>query len=439
MDDTTIPSNNATAANSMRVGIDAMAFSGAQCYLDMVDLATARGVDPAKFIVGIGQKQMSVATPCEDTVSMAARAGQQALKAFDIDPSEIGTLIIGTETGIDHSKPASVYVHELLGLPKNCRSFETKHACYGATAALHSAADWILSGRARGRKALIIASDIARYGIGTPGEPTQGAGAVAMVVSQNPRLFELQMDCIGDYSSQVMDFWRPLYSKYAFTDGHYSIDCYLSALTNSLDDARSVAEDQSKFQPDNLAGCFYHVPFVKMARKAHTAMLQHHIGHQLDLNGNADDKTLFTESYGRLVAPWLSVNAQVGNIYTGSLFLSLIDFISQANSQLEGKNISIYSYGSGCGASFMLARVADGAMSYANALNPRAEVDGRRKLTIEEYEHIIAIAEEIDLNDGLAPDPARWNLKGDIFYLGTHNHSRQYGSRSRLGQLQRAV
>ncbi|NNF15945.1 MAG: hydroxymethylglutaryl-CoA synthase, partial [Gammaproteobacteria bacterium] len=249
-----------------RVGIDAMAFSGAQCYVDMVDLATARGVDPAKFIVGIGQKQMSVATPCEDTVSMASLAGRKVLSKFGIDPEEIGTLIIGTETGIDHSKPASVYVHELLGLPKNCRSFETKHACYGATAALTSAADWILSGRARGRKALIIASDIARYGIGTPGEPTQGAGAVAMVVSENPRLFELQMDCIGDYSMQVMDFWRPLYSKYAVTDGHYSIECYLEALAGSLADAKSVADDTSRFDPQNLAACFYHVPFVKMAR-----------------------------------------------------------------------------------------------------------------------------------------------------------------------------
>ncbi len=424
------------AANKVRVGIDAMGFSGAQCYIDMVDLASARGVDPAKFTVGIGQKQMSVATPCEDTVSMAAHAGRKALHAFDIDPSEIGTLIIGTETGIDHSKPASVYVHELLGLPSNCRQFETKHACYGATAGLTSAADWIMSGRARGRKALIIASDIARYGIGTPGEPTQGAGAVAMVVSENPRLFELDMHCVGDYSTQVMDFWRPLYSKYAFADGHYSIDCYLDALTHSIRDAESVADDTSRFKPNNLAACFYHVPFVKMARKAHSRFLETHLGRALDLS-KADDKELFTQSYGELVAPWLSVNAQVGNIYTGSLFLSMIDFISQQNRDLENRNISLFSYGSGCGASYMLARVAEGAMDYAAAIDPRAELESRVKLSVDEYEHIITLAEEIDLNDGLAPDPARWNLKGDIFYLGTHNHSRQYGPRSMRAQLPR--
>lgn len=423
-------------ATNVRVGIDAMGFSGAQCYIDMVDLALARGVDPAKFTVGIGQKQMSVATPCEDTVSMAAHAGRKALEAFDIDPSEIGTLIIGTETGIDHSKPASVYVHELLGLPSNCRQFETKHACYGATAGLTSAADWILSGRARGRKALIIASDIARYGIGTPGEPTQGAGAVAMVVSENPRLFELEMNCIGDYSTQVMDFWRPLYSKYAFADGHYSIDCYLDALAHSLKDATSVATDTNRFNPDNLAACFYHVPFVKMARKAHKCLLEQHLNRKIDLD-NSVDKDLFTESYGELVAPWLSVNALVGNIYTGSLFLSMIDFIAQQNRELENRDVSIFSYGSGCGASFILARVAEGAMDYAAALDPKKDLEARIKLSVDEYEDIITLAEEIDMNDGMAPDPAQWKLKGNIFYLGTHDHSRQYGPRSMRGKLLR--
>ena len=208
-----------------------MAFHGPESFVDMEDLARARGVAPEKFTQGIGQRQMAVVTPCEDTVTMATLAGRRALEAFDIDPGEIGTLIVGTETGVDHSKPVAVYVHELLGLPSTCRTFETKHACYGAMAGLTSASDWILAGRAKGRKALIIASDIARYGIGSPGEPTQGAGAVAMVVSSEPRLFIFDTAIEGDYTRQVMDFWRPLYSKYAFADGHYSIECYLDALS----------------------------------------------------------------------------------------------------------------------------------------------------------------------------------------------------------------
>ena len=203
---------------SIPTGIDALAFAGPAGFVEMTDLAKARGVDPGKYLKGLGQRRMAIASPCEDTVTMAADAAARALQGFDIDPSEIGTLIVGTETGVDHSKPVAVYVHELLGLDQRCRTFETKHACYGAMAGLTASIDWIGSGRARGRKALVIASDIARYGLNTAGEPTQGAGAVAMVVSENPRLLSIDPTRIGDYTRQVMDFWRPLYSKYAFAD-----------------------------------------------------------------------------------------------------------------------------------------------------------------------------------------------------------------------------
>src|SRR6056297_566079 len=224
-------------------GIDALACAGPAGFGEMTDLASARGVDPAKYLKGLGQRRMAIASPCEDPVTMATEAARRAMQGFGIEPEEIGTLIVGTETGVDHSKPVAVYLHELLGLDRRCRTFETKHACYGASAGLTASMDWIASGRARGRKALVIASDIARYGLGTAGEPTQGAGAVAMVVSDKPRLLSMDPCRIGDYTRQVMDFWRPLYSKYAFADGHYSIQCYLDALTGARVDAVGERSD----------------------------------------------------------------------------------------------------------------------------------------------------------------------------------------------------
>ena len=190
----------------MKVGIDAIAYHGPEHYIDLSDLAIARGVDPAKYIYGLGQKRMAIATPCEDTVTLAINAGLKAIKNFNVDPSEIGTLVVGTETGIDHSKPVAVYVHEALGLRTSCRTYETKHACFGAMAGLTSACDWITSKRAQGSKALVIAADIARYPLGDPGEPTQGAGAVAMIVSESPRLFSFHPVVTGDFTKQVMDF-----------------------------------------------------------------------------------------------------------------------------------------------------------------------------------------------------------------------------------------
>lgn len=401
------------------VGIDALAFSGPATFVEMTDLAQARGVDPAKYLKGLGQRRMAIASPCEDPVTMAAEAATRAMQGFGIDPEEIGTLIVGTETGVDHSKPVAVYVHELLGLDRRCRTFETKHACYGAMAGLTASMDWIASGRARGRKALVVASDIARYGLGTAGEPTQGAGAVAMVLSDEPRLLTIDPTRIGDYTRQVMDFWRPLYSKYAFTDGHYSIDCYLEALSGARNDA--VGERGQLL--DQLGACLYHVPFVKMAFKAHQREMEVELGRTLSKDDN-DAWRRLTDSYQRLTLPWLGLNAEVGNIYTGSLFLSLIDLLRQAAESLSGRDISLFSYGSGCGATYSIGRIEETAAAWRRTLDPADELAARRRLSVAEYEDLIEQSERADTAERL--DPAEYGLSGGLYYLGTRDHIRQY-------------
>jgi hydroxymethylglutaryl-CoA synthase len=392
----------------------------------MAELALARGVEPAKYIQGLGQIAMAVPTPCEDTVSLAIGAGRKTLESFEIEPSEIGTLVVGTETGVDHSKPVATYVHEHLRLASSCRSVETKHACLGGSAGLTMAMDWIAAGRARGRKALVIAADIARYGLKTPGEPTQGAGAVAFVVSERPRLLEFNPDLYGDYTRQVMDFWRPLYSKYAFVDGHYSIECYLEALTATWVDAASKPDAPRQMLIEALDACFYHVPFVKMAKKAHHRHWEVELGRPV-----GEDDTLkraqIEASFEKRVSPWLKLNAAVGNIYTGSLFLAQIDYLRSLEVARECRTVSMFAYGSGCGASLLFARVARGASAHRSLLDPQRELDQRHRLDVPEYEEIMRASESVDANDGPSFDPSVWRLGPGVYYLGTREHRRLYG------------
>src|SRR5699024_3772092 len=91
----------------------------------------------AKFTIGIGQDEMAVASITQDPVTLAANAALNILDEEDIQA--IDFVMFGTETGIDHSKSAGVYVHRLLGLQPNARTIEMKQACYGATAALQLA------------------------------------------------------------------------------------------------------------------------------------------------------------------------------------------------------------------------------------------------------------------------------------------------------------
>ncbi|HSO31786.1 MAG TPA: hydroxymethylglutaryl-CoA synthase, partial [Labilithrix sp.] len=151
------------------VGIEALALAVPRRYLAIEDLAAARGVDPAKYTAGLGAREMAVADPGEDTVALAASAASRLLEANAVDVGQIGMLVVGTETGVDHSKPVASFVQGLLGLPRSMRTFDTQHACYGGTAALMAASDWIASGNARGKSALVICSDIARYGLHTAG------------------------------------------------------------------------------------------------------------------------------------------------------------------------------------------------------------------------------------------------------------------------------
>jgi hydroxymethylglutaryl-CoA synthase len=394
----------------MNVGIDTLGLALPPLALELSDLAKARGVDPAKYEAGLGTQRASVPPVDEDTVTLAVRAARAAIHRAGIAPSEIGMCIVGTETAVDHSKPVAAFVHGLVGLPSSCRIFETKHACYGATAGLENALDWIRSGSARGKKALVIASDIARYGLGTPGEPTQGAGAVALLVSEAPRLVALD-GLVGTFARDVFDFWRPLYSKDAVVDGHYSVACYLESLEGAYrayQERAGGADGAARFS-DRFAAIAYHVPYGKMAVKAHK--------HLRALDGDVDA----TASFERQVAPSLVLPRLVGNIYTGSLYLALASLLSEGPASLDGETIGLFSYGSGSCAQFFSGTVVPGARAFARGSGWRAQIDAQRRVDVAEYEAILREREALDQRP--AHDVA--SREGPR-YCGVKEHRRVY-------------
>ena len=361
---------------SKLIGIDAIALAVPDGYLKLADLAEARGVPPGKFIEGLGVERMMVARSDEDPVALAANAARRVLDRAGVDPSTIGLCVVGSETAVDHSKPIAAYLHRLLGLPQQCRVFEAKHACFGGTAGLLGAMDWIASGAARGKRALIICTDIARYALGSAGEPTQGAGAVALIVSEAPRLVALEHGVTGSYAKDVNDFWRPLHTKEAVVDGHHSVQCYLDALSGAYGAWRERSQADGLDAP--LARRCYHVPYGKMAKKAHR--------HACQLDGLTDAEA--DASYQREVAPSLRLPSQVGNIYTGSLYLALASLLDAEAGALEGQRIGLFSYGSGCCAEFFAGRVVTGAGAMAAQLALAEPLADRRRYTVPEYEAI---------------------------------------------------
>ena len=348
----------------MNIGIDKIGFYTPNQYVDMEKLAEARGVEPAKYTIGIGQERMAVAPLHEDAVTMAANA---ALSILDEDDrAKIDFVLFGSESGVDHSKSGAVWVHHLTGIQENARSIELKQACYGATAGLKMAMGHVALNPES--KALVLGADIAKYGLNTPGEPTQGAGAVAMVISSNPRLLALDNDSAA-MTKDISDFWRPLYSDYAFVDGKFSNESYLSFLK----DVWNVYKEKTQRDLKDFEAVCFHLPYTKMAKKAILALTE---------NASEEDAERLMSHYQNSI----TYNKQVGNVYTGSLYLSMLSLMEQAPELEDNARIGLFSYGSGAVGEFFSGVVQPDYKKYLHKENHETLLNDRRELSIEEYE-----------------------------------------------------
>ena len=343
----------------MNIGIDKMSFYSPTQYIDMRELAAWRDVDPNKYTIGLGQDEMAIPFPSQDAVTLATNAAYKILD--ENDRKQIDLILFATESGLDFSKALSIYVHHLLKIQPNARSIEVKEACYSGTAALQLAKTYVAQNP--DKKVLILNSDISRYGLNTPGEPTQGAGAIAMIISKNPRLLLLEDDA-SYYSEHIMDFWRPNYSDVAFVDGKYSNEQYQRFFEITYND---YLKKYNRTIEDFEAFCF-HIPYTKIGLKALRTIANEH-----------DNEKLF-ENYQASI----KYNRRVGNVYTASMFLSLLSLLDSKKLQANDR-IGLYSYGSGSVGEFFSMKVVDG---YQKHLYPShsQELDERNKITQEEYE-----------------------------------------------------
>ncbi len=199
------------------VGIDDMAAHLPQIYLQIEDLSIARNIEYAKLNKGLGLTAMSLADVHEDAATMAANAVRKLIDQNNIHPGLIGRIYLGTESALDGSKPTASYALDMLNhffsakygndCFLNCDVVDLTFACIGAVDALQNSLDWVRSGD--DRIAIVVGSDIAKYELASTGEYTQGAGAVALLIKENPRLLAFDENW-GVATRPVHDFFKPI-------------------------------------------------------------------------------------------------------------------------------------------------------------------------------------------------------------------------------------
>jgi hydroxymethylglutaryl-CoA synthase len=381
----------------MKVGIDTIGFYTPRYFLDLATLATARGLVEKQY-VSLGLKKMAIAPPNEDIVTMAANAAAIALS--DDKKEQIDAVLLATESGIDQSKASGIYVHKLLGLSTNCRVIELKQACYAATFGLQMAMTMLRANPQS--KILLIASDLARYELDTAGELSQGAGAVAMLLTANPRLLEIEPEA-GFYVEDVMDFWRPNYRTEPLVLGKYSCGLYLRVLEKTW---QRYSELSGRKLLDHQGFC-YHVPVPGLVEKAHSRLL--------NANGIVD--------YGNdLVQLSLTYSREIGNCYTAALYLSLLSLLENSNKDLANHRIGLYSYGSGCVGEYFSAVVQPNYQKTLKVKDHEGILTGRQGLSFKEYLDFYNFALPVDSSEFAIP---KYRV-GKFQLAAMKNHQRIY-------------
>src|SRR5690606_9572173 len=313
-----------------------------------------------------------------DPVTMAVNAARGLLDGED--PEQVEMIVVGTESSVDFGKPISTWVQRLAEVGPHCRNFETKHACYGGTGALMTAAHWIASGHNRGKKALVVCADQSRIHLGKPWEFVLGAAATAMLISDKPDFLEFELDNHGYWTNEISDTYRPT-SRDEVGHADTSLFGYLEAVEGACEHFMRVSGE-----PDydrNFARHVYHVPFGAMTYRAHRAVVRRWVPEL--------GKKEVQAHFERKSKPGLRYNRRFGGTYTSATFLALMGTIAAAadgNELRPGDRVSVFSYGSGSCSEFYPVRVGERAKEIVAQARLDEQLDARRKVTVPEYEAI---------------------------------------------------
>jgi len=387
------------------IGIEKINLYGSSLFLDQRKLAVARDRDPQKVVADFLIDTRSLNPLYEDTVTMGANAAAPLLA--DEDRNGIGFLVVGTESSVDFGKPISTNIHGALRLPSNVRNFETKHACYSGVAALDAALNWLASGLNKGRKALVISTDFSRMHLHAKEEFVLGGVAVAMIVSDSPKVVEYELARKGTWTTDVYDTFRPS-ARHEMGNNEVSLYSYLDALEGSYNDYIVGDGDGSDFDTAFAQNC-YHTPFPGMAFQAHRTLCN---------LVRPRSKAEIQESFTRKVLPSLRYARRVGSTYGASNFLGICGIAACPSGISPGERISFFSYGSGAIGEFYSATLCPEANSTVSEMGFDASLDDRQEVDVAEYEEIEKQREAWIEKDTYTPDfslPAGWY---DRHYLG---------------------
>jgi hydroxymethylglutaryl-CoA synthase len=362
----------------MKVGIDSIAFDIPKLHLPIKVLAENRNIEPEKLIKGLGLHKMSFPDVHQDVVTFAANAVYKLIQQENINPSEIARIYVGTESSVDSSKPIASYISALLeqqfgeGSLRYCDTLDITFACIGAVDALQTTLDFISLNPTK--KAIVVATDNAKYDLNSTGEYTQGAGAIALLITANPKILSFSQE-VGVSSQGVFDFFKPrryfskneilntidnpewygileneiaFYKEQPVFDGQYSNQCYINRINEAYFHYKEIT-NQNGTLFNSWENILMHLPYCFQARRTFVEIFakENNLTDDIKTISKSED---YLEFVNKTIFPSEIASGQIGNMYTGSIFLGLLSTLCyhfQNETEIQDKKFGFIAYGSG--------------------------------------------------------------------------------------------
>lgn len=414
----------------MTFGIEAAAYHVPSLYLEIKDLAEKRGIDPAKLEKGLGLHKMGFPDVHEDAATFAAEALLKLIKDYQINPKDISRIYLGTESAIDAAKPTASYAMQMVEKAlegdfgercfKNCDVVDMTFACIGAVDALHNSLDFVRVNP--DKKAVVIASDYAKYELASSGEYTQGGGAVALLVSGTPDLIEIENNW-GVATESVFDFFKPrrhfnkqdlnnapenfpdkieIFTDEPVFDGQYSNQCYQDRVREAYQHYQEVS---GKIKPsDNWKYLIFHLPYAFHGKRVFTEIYS--LENELPYSTAEEQKAVAkSENYIQFINEKIEktqrASSEIGNMYTASIFMALLSALQVSydeNEELAGKEIGFLGYGSGSKSKVFAGKVSENWKTVVSRWNLFQNLKSRLAIDFETYEKLHRKQLEYSLN-----------------------------------------
>ena len=374
----------------MKTGIDAITFDVAKIHLPIKTLAIARNIEPEKLEKGLGLIKMTLPDTHQDTVVFGANALTKLIQDNNINLNEIARIYVGTESAIDNSKPISSFLVSLMeqkfgeNILSECDVVDFTFACIGGVDALQNCIDFVTLNPTK--KAIVVTTDFAKYDLNSTGEYTQGAGAVAMLITSNPRIIAFENNWATS-TKGVFDFFKPYrtISKQQITgntsneawfenleseveihkdqpvfDGQYSNQCYMDRTRDAYFSFKKI-KNTTKTVYETWESIVMHLPYAFQGRRMLSEIYALDASNKI-ISGeeNATEyqnklkEVSKSETYRDFVSQKLQpaeiASSLIGNLYTGSIFMGLLSTLAHFHDnkiEVSDKKFGFLAYGSG--------------------------------------------------------------------------------------------